>query len=71
MSKNCPAIRFSALPKLSWPNKDPRRVNLGVGVYQDENGKVPLLACIKQAEEKLLAKAGAAFLCADRRPRRL
>ena len=38
-------------------DKDPRRVNLGVGVYQDENGKVPLLACIKQAEEKLLAKS--------------
>ena len=38
-------------------DKDPRRVNLGVGVYQDENGKVPLLACVKQAEEQLLAKA--------------
>jgi aromatic-amino-acid transaminase len=40
-------------------DKDPRRVNLGVGVYQDENGKVPLLACVKQAEEQILAKAAA------------
>jgi len=38
-------------------DKDPRRVNLGVGVYQDENGKVPLLACVKQAEEAMVAKA--------------
>jgi aromatic-amino-acid transaminase len=38
-------------------DKNPARVNLGVGVYQDENGKVPLLACVKQAEEALLAKA--------------
>ncbi|MBB4198630.1 aromatic amino acid aminotransferase [Rhodoblastus sphagnicola] len=39
-------------------DKTPHRVNLGVGVYQDENGKVPLLACVKQAEEAMLAKAG-------------
>ncbi len=38
-------------------DKAPHRVNLGVGVYQDENGKVPLLACVKQAEEALLGKA--------------
>ena len=38
-------------------DKAPHRVNLGVGVYQDENGKVPLLACVKQAEESLLAKS--------------
>jgi aromatic-amino-acid transaminase len=38
-------------------DKAPGRVNLGVGVYQDENGKVPLLACVKQAEETLRSKA--------------
>ena len=37
--------------------KAAHRVNLGVGVYQDENGKVPLLACVKQAEETMLAKS--------------
>ncbi|HUO54202.1 MAG TPA: amino acid aminotransferase [Rhodoblastus sp.] len=35
------------------------KVNLGVGVYQDESGKAPLLACVKQAEDALLAKAAA------------
>jgi aromatic-amino-acid transaminase len=38
-------------------DKSANRVNLGVGVYQDENGKVPLLGCVKQAEETLLARA--------------
>jgi len=38
-------------------DKTPHRVNLGVGVYQDEHGKVPLLACVKLAEEAMLAKA--------------
>jgi aromatic-amino-acid transaminase len=34
-------------------NADPRtdKVNLGVGVYYDENGKLPLLAAVKAAEE--------------------
>ncbi|KRH78650.1 MAG: aromatic amino acid aminotransferase [Ferrovum sp. 37-45-19] len=31
-------------------DKNPHKVNLGVGVYTDENGKVPLLECVKQAE---------------------
>jgi aromatic-amino-acid transaminase len=38
-------------------DKSPSRVNLGVGVYQDATGKTPLLACVKRAEEALLAKA--------------
>ncbi|MDX5363129.1 MAG: aspartate/tyrosine/aromatic aminotransferase [Pseudazoarcus pumilus] len=34
-------------------NADTRteKVNLGVGVYQDDNGKIPLLACVKAAEK--------------------
>ena len=38
-------------------NQDPnsRKVNLGVGVYTDENGKVPLLECVRQAEAQLAA----------------
>jgi aromatic-amino-acid transaminase len=31
----------------------PRKVNLGVGVYCDENGKVPLLECVKRAEREM------------------
>ena len=36
---------------------DPRpgKVNLGVGVYLDENGKVPLLECVREAEQQLAA----------------
>jgi len=32
---------------------NPRKVNLGVGVYYDENGKVPVLDCVRQAERQL------------------
>jgi aromatic-amino-acid transaminase len=32
---------------------NPAKVNLGVGVYTDENGKLPLLACVKAAETQL------------------
>ena len=32
---------------------NPNKVNLGVGVYCDENGKVPLLDCVKRAEREL------------------
>jgi aromatic-amino-acid transaminase len=38
---------------------DPRehKVNLGVGVYFDENGKLPLLGCVAEAERQLVAAA--------------
>ena len=36
---------------------NPRKVNLGVGVYYDDNGKIPLLDCVKQAEHELADKA--------------
>jgi len=32
-------------------DQNPRKVNLGVGVYYDDNGKVPLLECVKRAEK--------------------
>ena len=32
---------------------NPRKVNLGVGVYCDDNGKVPLLECVKRSEREL------------------
>jgi aromatic-amino-acid transaminase len=35
-------------------DKNPRKVNLGVGVYYDDDGKVPLLECVKRAESELL-----------------
>lgn len=38
-------------------NADDRaaKVNLGVGVYVDEQGKLPLMECVRQAEERLVA----------------
>ncbi len=36
---------------------NPRKVNLGVGVYCDENGKVPLLECVKRAEREMVDAA--------------
>jgi aromatic-amino-acid transaminase len=33
---------------------NPTKVNLGVGVYTDENGKLPLLACVSEAEKQLV-----------------
>jgi len=36
---------------------NPRKVNLGVGVYYDDNGKVPLLECVKRAERQILEAA--------------
>lgn len=37
-------------------DKNPQKINLGVGVYTDENGKVPLLECVRKAEEQLMQK---------------
>ncbi|MES2148753.1 MAG: amino acid aminotransferase [Pseudomonadota bacterium] len=33
---------------------NPAKINLGVGVYYDDNGKVPLLDCVRQAEAILM-----------------
>jgi aromatic-amino-acid transaminase len=38
---------FNADPK-------PNKVNLGVGIYYDDNGKIPLLECVRRAERQLL-----------------
>ena len=37
---------------LADPN--PAKVNLGVGVYTDENGKLPLLDCVRAAEQMMM-----------------
>ncbi len=36
---------------------NPRKVNLGVGVYCDDNGKVPLLECVRKAEHEITGRA--------------
>ena len=34
---------------------NPSKVNLGVGVYYDDNGKLPLLQCVQAAEKQMMA----------------
>ena len=33
---------------------NPHKVNLGVGVYYDDNGKLPLLECVQEAERQMM-----------------
>ena len=35
---------------------NPKKVNLGVGVYNDDNGKLPVLECVKRAERAMADK---------------
>jgi aspartate aminotransferase len=35
---------------------DPRKVDLGIGVYRDEHGETPVLASVRQAENTLLSR---------------
>ena len=37
----------------------PSKTNLGVGVYFDDNGKLPLLQCVQIAEQRLMEKKAA------------
>jgi len=45
------------LTELYVSDTNPSKVNLGVGVYYDDNGKVPLLDCVSRAEQQLVAAA--------------
>ena len=38
-------------------DQNPKKVNLGVGVYYDDAGKVPLLECVRRAESERLKSA--------------
>jgi aromatic-amino-acid transaminase len=40
-------------------DQNPRKVNLGVGVYTDDDGKIPLLECVRHAESERLKSAPA------------
>jgi aspartate aminotransferase len=35
---------------------DPRKVDLGVGVYRDDRGHTPVLACVRHAEQTVLSR---------------
>jgi aspartate aminotransferase len=36
-------------------DSNPHKINLSVGVYKDEQGNTPILACVKEAERRLLS----------------
>ena len=38
-----------------FADPNPKKVNLGIGIYCDDSGKVPVLDCIKEAEKKFVA----------------
>ncbi len=50
-----PADSILGLTDAFRNDPNPQKVNLGVGVYKDEAGKTPILACVKAAEKILLA----------------
>ena len=42
-------------------NRDsrPHKVNLSIGIYFDEHGRLPVLRCVQEAERRILAEGGA------------
>jgi len=51
--KLAPADSILGLTEAFKKETNPQKVNLGVGVYQDDNGNTPILDCVKKAEEVL------------------
>ena len=51
------ATPSSAITEAFNADTNPHKVNLGVGVYCDDDGKVPLLECVKRAEREITDKA--------------
>ncbi|MEE9368325.1 MAG: amino acid aminotransferase [Pontiella sp.] len=49
-----PADAILGLTEAFKKDSSPAKVNLGVGVYKDDQGVTPILNCIKTAEEKLV-----------------
>jgi aspartate/tyrosine/aromatic aminotransferase len=50
-----PADPILGLTDAFRADPNPQKINLGVGVYQDESGKTPVLASVRQAGEHLQA----------------
>ncbi len=49
-----PADAILGLSEAFQKDPNPQKINLGVGVYKDENGQTPVLASVKEAEQRLL-----------------
>ena len=52
-----PADPILGITEAFLADTNPRKVNLGVGVYTDDAGKVPLLECVRRAEADRLKAA--------------
>jgi aromatic-amino-acid transaminase len=64
--KMAPRDAILGLTELYVADPNPKKVNLGVGVYYDDQGKVPLLECVRRADEALTAAHVArAYLAMD------
>ena len=37
-------------------DSNPRKIDLGIGVYRDETGNTPMLRCVVEAEKSRIAK---------------
>src|SRR6266568_2635057 len=55
--KMAPRDAILGLTETFVVDANPKKVNLGVGVYYDDQGKVPLLECVRQADQALAASA--------------
>lgn len=51
-----PADAILGLTEAFRADEREQKINLGVGVYQDDNGVTPVMACVKAAEEQLVAQ---------------
>jgi len=49
-----PADPILGIPDLVKADPRPDKVNLGVGVYQDGTGTLPLMECVREAEQRLV-----------------
>lgn len=54
--QSLPADAILGIMTLFRADEDPRKVDLSVGVYQDEAGRTPVLQCVKRAERDMLAE---------------
>jgi aspartate aminotransferase len=52
--KSLPPDAILGIMTLFRADTSPRKVDLSVGVYQDETGRTPVLECVKRAEREIL-----------------
>jgi aspartate aminotransferase len=53
-----PTDPILGLMALYRADTDPRKVDLGVGVYRDDQGSTPVLSAVRRAEQAVLARQG-------------